>query len=380
MVAKSTWRTTLAFCLAWASLAAFGGETDCADVRTDERDHVDGVRESVPTLQLTDLFRPYADPDDHWDLATQYALARRGDIDLLGVVIDDPVRTADLREARKKVKAPVKDPDIAAVAQLNWLTGLCVPVGVGQPKDEGGKVRSGLALLRRTLESSSSPVVLHVVGACTDVVEAADRWPELFRAKVKAIYVNAGTADDSDGQEYNVLLDPKTYGRVFALPCPIYWLPCFQRLKAKKGVHASYWNFAQHRAFSEMRPGVLNFFTGVFGKYNGTEWLSIIQAPVNEEAVKSYGEARRNMWCTAGFLHAAGLVVLRDGTIARLGEKPSEELFSFDPVLTDCHAQTGVLTWRAAEKSGNRFLLHVRDQAAYEEAMTRALVHLMKNL
>ena len=80
MVAKSTWRTTLAFCLAWTSLAAFGGETDCADVRT-------------------------------------------------------------------------------------------------------------------------------------DVVDAAERWPELFRAKVKAIYLNAGTADDSDGQEYNVLLDPRTVTR-----------------------------------------------------------------------------------------------------------------------------------------------------------------------
>ena len=36
----------------------------------------------VPTLHVTDLFRPHNDPDDHWDLATQYALACQGRVDL----------------------------------------------------------------------------------------------------------------------------------------------------------------------------------------------------------------------------------------------------------------------------------------------------------
>src|SRR5258705_13876458 len=31
-----------------------------------------------PLVHVTDLFRPHDDPDDHWDLATVYALARRG--------------------------------------------------------------------------------------------------------------------------------------------------------------------------------------------------------------------------------------------------------------------------------------------------------------
>ena len=33
----------------------------------------------VAMLHATDLFRPYNDPDDHWDLACLYALAHRGD-------------------------------------------------------------------------------------------------------------------------------------------------------------------------------------------------------------------------------------------------------------------------------------------------------------
>jgi hypothetical protein len=33
---------------------------------------------AIPTLHQTDLFRPHADPDDHWDLACVYALAAHG--------------------------------------------------------------------------------------------------------------------------------------------------------------------------------------------------------------------------------------------------------------------------------------------------------------
>lgn len=42
---------------------------------------------SIPVFHETDLFRPHEDPDDHWDLACQFALAKRGLIDLQGVLI-----------------------------------------------------------------------------------------------------------------------------------------------------------------------------------------------------------------------------------------------------------------------------------------------------
>jgi len=74
-----------------------------------------------PVFHQTDIFHPHADPDDHWDLACNYALAKRGDISLLGVMIDYPPW--------------VGDPAIAAVAQMNFITGLNVPavVGTSQP-------------------------------------------------------------------------------------------------------------------------------------------------------------------------------------------------------------------------------------------------------
>src|SRR4029077_13932617 len=54
-----------------------------------------------PLIHVTDLFRPHNDPDDHWDLATGYALARHGDLDLVGVLTDNPKNIEELPELQK---------------------------------------------------------------------------------------------------------------------------------------------------------------------------------------------------------------------------------------------------------------------------------------
>jgi hypothetical protein len=77
-------------------------------------------RTGVPLIHVTDLYRPHIDPDDHWDLACVYALAQRGDVDLRAIVIDYP-----------PVEPKGHAPDLVAVAQMNRITGLSVPVAVG---------------------------------------------------------------------------------------------------------------------------------------------------------------------------------------------------------------------------------------------------------
>ncbi len=44
----------------------------------------------VSFIHQTDLFHPHGDPDDHWDLATVYALAVQKRINLVGVLFDYP--------------------------------------------------------------------------------------------------------------------------------------------------------------------------------------------------------------------------------------------------------------------------------------------------
>ncbi|NCB08996.1 MAG: hypothetical protein EOM73_12635, partial [Bacteroidia bacterium] len=46
----------------------------------------------TPVIHATDLYHFHCDPDDHWDLATIYALAWLGDFDLLGILIDYPTK------------------------------------------------------------------------------------------------------------------------------------------------------------------------------------------------------------------------------------------------------------------------------------------------
>ena len=131
----------------------------------------------------TDLFRPHNDPDDHYDLACQFALAKAGLTDLRGILLDYPPTPA------------YGDPDVSAVMQLCAVTGLSVPMGVGQ-KTRGLPPGSGLSLLKRTLEEAECPVSLFIAGSSRDIFEAGELWPSLFREKVGAIYLNAGSGSD----------------------------------------------------------------------------------------------------------------------------------------------------------------------------------------
>ena len=133
-------------------------------------------------LHVTDLFRPYADPDDHWDLACVYALAMRGDVELLETMIDSPPRDR-------------YDPDVQAVPQMNYLTGLSVPVIVGSPRKidlgeidrpENKVVLGGMRALIDILRKSSLPVIINVLGSARDVALAGNREPRLCAEKCQA--------------------------------------------------------------------------------------------------------------------------------------------------------------------------------------------------
>jgi hypothetical protein len=84
------------------------------------------------------------------------------------------------------------------------------------------------------------------------------------------------------------------------------------------------------------------------------------------------------MWCTGGFLHAAGLTVTRQGRIAPIPEC-ADPVFTFDPVRIACSPE-GVTAWQPDPESKRRFIFHVRDQAQYPAAMTAALKALVTEL
>ena len=283
-------------------------------------------------LHVTDLYRPYNDPDDHWDLACAYALARRGDAELLGVFIDYPQREQNT------------DPDVLAVAQMNRLTGKAVPVMVGSPrwiepedaaKAENEPALRGIRSLLEILRRSPRPVVISVLGSCRDVAMAGRLEPDLFAEKCAAIYLNAGSGTPDEAKagrlEWNVQLDPRAYAAMFALPCPVYWMPCFEEAPVfQVSEYGTFYRFRQGDVLPQLSDGVQNFFAYVFLQ-GGSEaprataeslrpnWLRYLEGPKDSQLLARVNAMDRNMWCTGGFLHAVGKTVTRDGQIVPLG-------------------------------------------------------------
>ena len=146
----------------------------------------------IPIIHSTDLCHPYDDPDDHYDLACLFALR---EFDIRGIVLD----LGEHQASR---------PGRPAVEQMLHITGRKVPYAVGLNKplrsredkalDGAEQFQGGIRLILSLLRDSQEKVVIHTAGSCRDVAAAFNREPELFRKKVKAIYIEAGNGPGGD--------------------------------------------------------------------------------------------------------------------------------------------------------------------------------------
>ena len=350
----------------------------------------------IALIHATDLFRPHADPDDHFDLATVFALAARGRFDLLAVMIDHP--PAGL----------AADPDVQAVAQMNRITGLAVPALTGSLRPAAGSEKAadggldpaaGAKALLGIMRRSTRPVAVSVVGSARDVALAGRLEPKLFAAKCAGVYLNSGSGTPDKALaarlEYNVSLDPVSYAAMFDLPCPLYWLPCFEVAPGGGAPWAvaefgTYYRFPQKDLWPRLSPRLRNYFAfmlkqGESDRADQAEaealrpnWLRYLEGPNEEALLGRQGGRPRNMWSTAGFFHAAGLEVGADGAAGPLGRVPSP-VYTLDPVRVRCGAD-GVTEWSPDPGSRDRFLFHVRDKERYAAAMTAALAGLLAGL
>jgi len=367
-------------------LAAAGLGAGVLDPRGARGNGLVKKEQRVPVLHATDLFRPHMDPDDHWDLACVYALAHRGDIDLKGVLIDHP-------PANRKDR----NPDITAVAQMNLICGLFVPVAVGSPRPMTSRSdiqahasrtdHHGVGMVLDVLQQSAHPVVINILGSSRDVAIAGKKDPDLFAAKCALIYLNAGTGSPNMGpaskREYNVTLDTLAFAAIFELPCPVYWMPCFEEMESRqeRGVreYGTHYKFQQNEILPHLSQNVQNYFAYMFGKYTDHNWLHYLKGPRDQALLSKVGGMTRHMWCTAGFFHAAGYTVTRNGKIISRDEKSDQAVFSFDPIKITC-TDNGVTQWTPDDRSQHRFIFHVQDVEHYQSAMTTAMKSLLMTL
>ena len=367
-----------------ASAAALtGGLVPAGYSHTSITDSSKGGR---PVLHVTDLFRPHMDPDDHWDLACVYALAYRGDIDLKGILIDHPPADSKTR-----------NPDIAAVAQMNFITSKAVPVAVGSSlplrsrsdtqTDAPAADRQGVNLILDVLRQSSQPVVINILGQSRDVAIAGRLAPDLFVDKCAAVYLNAGTGSPAMNSqsklEYNVTLDKFAYAAIFDLPCPVYWMPCFEDLEDRRQrsvrEYGTHYKFRQEDILPHLSDMVRNYFAYMFAGYTDHNWLGYIKGPADQSLLAKFADRDRHMWCTGGFLHSARYTVLADGRKAPLDRASGSAVFTFDPVRIRCNDNT-VTKWQHDKASRRRFIFHVQDTENYQSAMTTAMKSLLMAL
>ncbi|WP_028002481.1 hypothetical protein [Sinorhizobium arboris] len=339
----------------------------------------------IRLLHQTDLFRPYADPDDHWDLACVYALAASGQLELGGILVDFP---PDSR--------PGRSPDVTGIAQLSYLTGLPTHMAVGSSVPYTHDPASLAALPRRDragaefildyLRDSAGPAYISIVGSCRDLAVAAKLEPDLFRNKCAGIYLNAGAGHPDvakQGQlEYNVMLNAAAYAATFDIPCPIFWMPCFETddgdFNPKVERFGTFYRFNQSDVLPKLSPVLQSYFTYSLEARTDARYLQPLLAPQSDTSSWYTVHADRFMWCTAGFFHMVSQAVDKAGKIIA-GSDADDAIFGFRPVDIKCNPN-GVTTWSSAGADSNRFLFEVKDLENYPSAMTAAMATLLGNI
>ncbi len=244
----------------------------------------------IPVIYSSDLYHPHGDPDDHFDLATLFAIR---EFNIRGIIIDGG-----------EYKGRMGEPPIK---QMMHLTGQSVPYSIGlkgpfknpgdklleEPDEFQGGVRLILSILRETREK----VVIITVGSSRDMAAAYNREPELFRKKVRAYYLSGGVEPpDKYQNEANVRKEPYAYYRIMSAGLPIYWNPC---QGAKYGTR---YFIDKPEFIRSCTPKVQNYLIYCFSKIADIDPVHFLK---NRKSYP-FPEGKKGMWSTFMFFHAAG--------------------------------------------------------------------------
>ena len=338
-------------------------------------------KNKVPVIYCTDLFHPHDDPDDHFDIATLYALP---EIEVLGIVLD---------QGRKQEQQPGRIP----IEQLNQLTGRKVPWATGladrleRPDDpatnQPEKYQKGVGLILDALAAAHDPVTLIAVGSLRDVAAAFNRKPELFRKKVGSLLIFIG-ATRSKKREWNVNLDPNAFVCVMNSGLPIQWVPCFDGGNFRNQGQASFWRARHMDLLARVRDPVMNFFIYALRKKTDPGHVDFLKRPVDEADRKLVLEATRNLWCTAVFTSVSGRVIVRrdDRWMAvppgelHDGEKPVQA-FAFEPIWLTVDRDARVLEGKTPNAHRVlRYRIAPTDRKQYAAIMTSVTADLLGRL
>ena len=334
---------------------------------------------TVPVIYCTDLFHPCDFPDDHFDLASLYAIR---EIDIRAIILDQ-----GRKQEEKSGRIPVE--------QLNHLTGREVPWAIGlsqklrSPDDkateEPDKYQRGVEMILETLRNAQTPVTIIAVGSVRDIAAAFNRAPDLFKRKVGMLMISLGDASVGS-DEYNVRLDPNAFVRLMNSGLPVYWVPCFDGGLWKNRGNASFWETTNADLLQDASDPVLNFFTYALQRTNEEDHLGPLDRKVPEEERRELFAGERKLWGTVVFTYAAGRNFVRRGdqwiSVPQDALKPGDsvaDVFTFSPVSLVAD-RDGRVSYEDSPRAHEVNRFQVLDKEAYQQAMTSATRHLMQEL
>lgn len=337
-------------------------------------------------ILTTDLYHRHADPNDHWNLASMYALAHLGWINFSGIMCDDD---RSIKEDGSFFH--FGDPSVQSIAQLNYITGMAVPVGFGsrlpiKKKEDldnvlkSNKKISSVTLLLDALEKADEKVDIHMCGSCKDVLIAYRTAPDLFEKKCDSIYLNAGTYYKQDPIEYNVSLEPYAFSQIFKIPCNIKWAPCFDQLipyPYKPAKRANYYEIEQSDMVPYMSEVIKKYFNYMYGMEFNTNWLTYLRSSLDNELLAEWSSQKRQMWSTPGYLLSAGKYVTETGEIVDI-DSGIEPVYKYTPVNVEVD-DNGKLKWEDTKESNVSMFVNT-DPQKYCLAMTEVIKKLISAL
>ncbi|HVU35651.1 MAG TPA: hypothetical protein VHE61_19585 [Opitutaceae bacterium] len=344
--------------------------------------------EKMPLVHITDLYHPPQDPDDHLDLLTIAALP---EFEVRGVVLDATRRFLLNRPEGWDIP---RDPGYVPVAQLGYLTGRAIPVGLGPldplghpgdtARDRPRPEQAGIELLLEVLERSSRPVTISVVGSARVLAAAYNREPRLLRERTRVVLLNAG-ATGGVKREWNVGLDPAAYVAVWRSGLPIDWYPCATDRSAfdPADERGTFWKAPQAQIFRDLPESLRAWLCYAFTGNGRGDIIRALAETGRGDAWNEILAGERNLWATVSLVMAAGRVLARtDGGWRFLS--PAEAAgreswpFQLDPIraTVDDDAHVG---WAAVSSATPVRLFARRPGADYGIAMAEAFNALLRS-
>lgn len=330
----------------------------------------------VPLIYQSDLFHPHDDPDDHFDLATVFAMP---ELDVKAILLD----LGD-RQEKKPGRIPLQ--------QMFRLTGREAPFAIGlsdklrspddKALDQPAANQAAVELFLRTLRESPEPVVVVTAGSLRDTCAAFNRDPALFRAKIGKIYINLGNLTENEG-EWNEMLDPQSYIGIMRSGLPICWCPC----RPTGQNRTSFWKFKHAEILDGLPQPLLNYFIYALQVVSPNEIdpMAALDMDLRPWRHILMGQ-ERSMWCTSSLIHAAGRKVYRVGdhwvaAAAAPAGGQLQEVFTFAPAHVDIEDVKGRAYTKCQEgdKDANMQVYKVLDAENHQAALKSCLRDMFMN-